>query len=98
LVFWVNATARGALISKLVAFHADVSVTTLLPGVLALPASSNSTVKEKVWGSGVMLAETVVAARVAVFSTSGDVQGVFTLGAVLRNPAGSPGVLLMHHW
>jgi hypothetical protein len=97
LVFWVNATARGALISKLVAFHADVSVTTLLPGVLALPASSNSTVKEKVWGSGVMLAETVVAARVAVFSTSGDVQGVFTSVPLLSNPAGKAPALVMHH-
>jgi len=44
--FWVNATAKGALISKLVALVTEAPLPTLL-GVLALPASSNSTVKEK---------------------------------------------------
>jgi hypothetical protein len=42
--FWVNATTRGALMSKLVARVASVPWDALL-GVLALPVSSNSTVK-----------------------------------------------------
>ena len=98
MVFWVNATTSGALISKFVPLVPDVLLE-MLPGVLPLPGSSNSTVKGKAWEGGVMAAVISVAERVAVFSTSGDVQGVFTLLPVLRNPAGkAPELALMHHW
>jgi hypothetical protein len=43
LVFWVNATARAALMSKFAVFVAGAMPTLL--GVVALPVSSNSTVK-----------------------------------------------------
>ena len=82
--------------TTLVALVADVLLPTLL-GVLPLPGSSNSTVKGKFWEGGVMVAEILLAERVAAFSTSGDVQGVFTLLPLLRNPAGKPPAL-MHHW
>jgi hypothetical protein len=63
-------TARGAAISKLVALVADVLLARLV-GVLALPVSSSSTVKGKVWEGGVIVAVISLAERLALADAVG---------------------------
>jgi hypothetical protein len=43
------------------------------------------------------LSVTVVAPNVAVFSTFGDAQAVFTFPPVLRKPVGNAPLAVMHH-
>jgi hypothetical protein len=92
---WVRWIAKGELIKTLVERVADVLLAMLL-GVVVLPGSSNSTVKGKFWEGGVMVEVMLVAETVAVFSTCGDAQGVFTLLPLLGNPVGKVPAL-MHH-
>jgi hypothetical protein len=91
------------LITKLVEFVADVLVAKVAPtlvGVLALPVSSNSTVKEKFWEGGVMVAVISVAERVAVTAPIGPKveQGVLVPPTVIPpKPAGKDAVSVSTH-
>jgi hypothetical protein len=104
-VAWVNFTAKGALISKLVPRVADVLVAKVAPtlvGVLGLPVSSNSTVKEKLCeAAGRMVAVMSLDESVAVAVAVGpkDAQGVPVPPTVIvvRPPGKDATPVFTHH-
>jgi hypothetical protein len=80
----------------LVALVAAVLLVTLL-GVLALPVSSNSTVKENTWEGGVMICEMLVAERDSMLAPVVEKDGEQVVPIPPKPVGMDDEPVLMHH-